>query len=63
MLQSLCRELMELHDAGILSLAAVVQNSDVKPNKNGGEDYRNDNERNIKNIINFFVNAVGRLAI
>ncbi len=54
---------MELHDAGILSLAAVVQNSDVKPNKNGGEDYRNDNERNIKNIINFFVNAVGRLAI
>ena len=42
--QSSCRELMALNDAGLLDLVAVGDDSEVKPDTNGGANYMYTNE-------------------
>lgn len=37
--QSSCRELLALHDAGVLSIVAVGDDAEVEPLKTGGADY------------------------
>ena len=61
--QGSCRELLALHNAGILSLLAVDGNSDVKPNKTGGADYWYDHNQQKKLHFKTFINAVGQPAM
>ena len=61
--QSSCRELLALHDAGILSLLPVDENNDVKPNEMGGADYWYGQKQNNKQHFKTFINAVGQPAM
>jgi hypothetical protein len=61
--QSSCRELLALHDAGVISLIAVDENSDVKPAENGGADYFYDKEKTDKTYFKTYVNAIGQGAM
>ncbi len=58
--QSSCRELLALHDAGVLSLRAVNENSDVMPNETTGADYRYNKNEDKKIYFKTFVNAIGQ---
>ena len=61
--QSSCRELLALHDAGIINLISVDENSQVKPNENAGADYWYDKEGTKKNYFKTYVNATGQGAM
>ncbi|WP_131537084.1 FAD/NAD(P)-binding protein [Pedobacter nototheniae] len=60
--QSSCRELMALNDAGLLDLVAVGDDSEVKPDTNGGANYMYTNECEEEVNIHFdtFVDCVGQ---
>jgi len=61
--QSSCRELLALHNAGVLSLLSVNENSEVEPNENGGADYFYDKEKNKKVYFKTYINAIGQAAM
>ncbi len=61
--QSSTRELLALHDAVILSLKSVDENSDVKPSENGCAEYYYDDNENNKQHFKTYVNAVGQPAM
>ena len=61
--QSSCRELLALHDACVINLISVDENSKVKPNENGGADYWYDKEGTKKNYFKTYVNATGQGAM
>lgn len=56
--QSSCRELLALHDAGIISLTPVDESSDIKPVENGGATYFYDKEKNKKVFFKTYINAI-----
>ena len=60
--QSSCRELMALHEAGVLTLVAVNPQSEVLPMKHGGAMYSYSDENGTKNKIPYrmFVEATGQ---
>jgi len=60
--QSSCRILFALHDAGILDIIEVGDNSWVKPLKNGGVNYHYYNNKQKKVVSHFdtFVDCVGQ---
>lgn len=60
--QSSCRELLALHDAGVLSLVSVDAESKVEPLEEGGAVYSykdDDGQQQVKKYP-FFVDAVGQ---
>ncbi len=61
--QSSCRELLALHDAGVLSLISVDESSDVQPAENGGADYFYHKEKKDKVYFKTYVNAIGQGAM
>ena len=61
--QSSCRELLALHDAGVLTLIPVDENSNVVPSENVGADYFYDKEGIKKTYFKTFVNAIGQGAM
>lgn len=60
--QSSCRDLMALHDAGILEIISVGEDSDVEPLDQGGANYTyiNENEAEISVDYETFINCVGQ---
>ena len=60
--QSSCRDLMALHDAGILEIISVGEDSDVEPLDHGGANYTyiNENEAEISVDYETFINCVGQ---
>jgi hypothetical protein len=60
--QSSCRDLMALHDAGILSIVSVGEDSHVEPVETGGADYHYEDEDGNPLIIHFdtFIDCVGQ---
>jgi uncharacterized NAD(P)/FAD-binding protein YdhS len=60
--QSSCRELMALHDAGVLTLVAVGEDSRVIPNTTGGAMYRYTREdgTEVKTSFEVFVDCIGQ---
>ncbi|WP_175636251.1 FAD/NAD(P)-binding protein [Pedobacter ghigonis] len=60
--QSSCRMLFALHDAGILDIVEVGDDSEVKPLKKGGVNYHYYNSQNKKVVSHFktFVDCVGQ---
>lgn len=60
--QSSCRELMALHDAGLLSLVAVGDDSTVTPSENGGAVYRYKDEAGEEQAMHYkmFVDCIGQ---
>lgn len=60
--QSSCRVLFALHDAGILDIVEVGNNSKVKPLKKGGANYHYFNSQDKKMVSHFktFVDCVGQ---
>lgn len=60
--QSSCRELLALHEAGVLSLQEVDRNSKVEPAENGGCYYEFTDAAEAKKRIhyNMFVDAIGQ---
>ncbi|RQO64111.1 hypothetical protein DBR40_26345 [Pedobacter sp. KBW01] len=60
--QSSCRILFALHDAGILEIIEVGDDSEVKPIKKGGANYHYYNSQNKKVVRHFetFVDCVGQ---
>lgn len=60
--QSSCREIMALHDAGILSLIAVEDKSNVEAQPQGGAIYHyNDDESNKTSVYyKMFIDCVGQ---
>ncbi|MNK62298.1 hypothetical protein D3C87_814700 [compost metagenome] len=60
--QSSCRVLFALHDAGILDIVEVGDDSEVKPLKKGGVNYHYYNSQNKKVVSHFktFVDCVGQ---
>lgn len=63
--QSSCRDLMALHDAGVLSLVAVGDDSEVVPVEDGGVEYRyvDDHEKPIVVHFKTFIDCVGQPAL
>ena len=61
--QSSCRELLALHEAGLIGLIAVDENSDVQPAENGGAHYFYDKEKTEKVYFKTYVNAIGQGAM
>jgi len=61
--QSSCRELLALHDAGVLTLIPVDESSNVIPNENAGAVYHYDKEGNKKVHFKTFINAIGQAAM
>jgi hypothetical protein len=59
--QSSCRELLALHDAGVLSIVAVGDDTRVKPLKTGGADYHYKvGEKAITVHFDTFIDCVGQ---
>ncbi|MEQ7801858.1 FAD/NAD(P)-binding protein [Pedobacter sp. ASV1-7] len=60
--QSSCRDLMALHDAGVLSLVAVGDDSEVLPVDSGGINYVYTDERHqeVKEYYKTFIDCVGQ---
>ena len=60
--QSSCRELLALHDAGVLKLVSVGDDSRIVPNEAGGADYHYKDEQGEDIIQHFetFVDCVGQ---
>ena len=60
--QSSCRELMALHDAGVLSLLSVNKDSKAVPHRDGGAIYSyEDDDGNIHEVLyQMYVDAVGQ---
>jgi hypothetical protein len=60
--QSSCRELLALHDAGVLSLVSVDKDSHAEPAKEGGAIYNFTDEEGNKQTVyyNMFIDAVGQ---
>ncbi|RZM26736.1 MAG: hypothetical protein EOO88_15900, partial [Pedobacter sp.] len=60
--QSSCRDLMALHDAGLLSIVAVGDDSSVEPVASGGADYHYTDEEGVDQIVHFdtFIDCVGQ---
>jgi len=60
--QSSCRELIALHDAGVLDLVSVGDESRVVPDKSGGTHYHYEDEEGENVVQNFkmFVDCVGQ---
>nr|WP_276901987.1 FAD/NAD(P)-binding protein [Pedobacter kyonggii] len=59
--QSSCRELLALHEAGVLSIVAVGDNAEVEPLKTGGADYHykvGDQEMTVH--FDTFIDCVGQ---
>ncbi len=63
--QSSCEDLMALHDAGILDLVEVGENSKVEPVDEGGVNYIYEDEKGIiaKNYYETFIDCVGQKAL
>jgi len=59
--QSSCRELLALHDAGILTIVAVGDDAEVKPLKTGGADYHyNVDNKEVIAHFDTFIDCVGQ---
>lgn len=60
--QSSCRDLMALHDAGILEIISVGEDSDVEPLDQGGANYTYINEKEAEISVDYetFINCVGQ---
>jgi uncharacterized NAD(P)/FAD-binding protein YdhS len=60
--QSSCEDLMALHDAGILNIIAVGEDSEVIPQENGGiiYKYQDENDKTIETYYKTFVDCVGQ---
>lgn len=60
--QSSCRELMALHEGGILSLVSVGDDSTIEPSENGGATYQyTDEDGNaVKKHFPTFIDCVGQ---
>ncbi|WP_316804280.1 FAD/NAD(P)-binding protein [Pedobacter nototheniae] len=60
--QSSCRELMALHDAGLLELVSVGDDSEIEPEIKGGASYLYTNECDEKVKVHFdtFIDCVGQ---
>lgn len=60
--QSSCLELMALHDAGVLSIVSVGDDSHVEPSNTGGADYYYTEEdgQEVVNHFDTFIDCVGQ---
>jgi uncharacterized NAD(P)/FAD-binding protein YdhS len=59
--QSSCRELLALHDAGVLSIVAVGDDAEVEPLKTGGADYHYKvDDQEITVHFDTFIDCVGQ---
>ncbi|WP_243837339.1 FAD/NAD(P)-binding protein [Mucilaginibacter gilvus] len=60
--QSSCEELLAMHDAGVLEIVSVGEDSEVKPEKTGGATYYYTDEVGEKHADHFktFVDSVGQ---
>ncbi|MFD2289002.1 hypothetical protein GJU39_13040 [Pedobacter petrophilus] len=60
--QSSCRDLMALHDAGVLEIVSVGENGVVDPEEKGGAKYTYTNEHGeeISVVYKTFVNCIGQ---
>ncbi|AZI25606.1 hypothetical protein EA772_09705 [Pedobacter sp. G11] len=60
--QSSCRDLMALHDAGVLDIVSVGDDSHVEPNPEGGATYyyKDENGKEISESFSMFVDCVGQ---
>lgn len=60
--QSSCEEMMAMHQAGLLEIVSVGEDSEVKPNQNGGATYYYTSEDGEKHADHFitFVDSVGQ---
>lgn len=60
--QSSCRDLMALHDAGVLDIVSVGDDSRVEPNPEGGATYyyKDENGKEISESYDMFVDCVGQ---
>lgn len=60
--QSSCEDLMALHDAGIVDIIAVGEDSEVIPQKNGGVvySYQDENEKKMETYYQTFIDCVGQ---
>ncbi len=60
--QSSCEDLMALHDAGIIDITAVGEDSEVIPQENGGViyTYRDVNNKTIETYYETFIDCVGQ---
>jgi hypothetical protein len=59
--QSSCRELLALHDAGVLSIVAVGDDAEVEPLKTGGADYHYKvHNKKVKAHFDTFIDCVGQ---
>lgn len=59
--QSSCRELLALHEAGVLSIVAVGDDAEVKPLKTGGADYHYKADgKEITTHFDTFIDCVGQ---
>jgi len=59
--QSSCRELLALHNAGVLSIVAVGDDAEVKPLKTGGADYHYQIDGEEVNVhFDTFIDCVGQ---
>ncbi|RZJ41014.1 MAG: hypothetical protein EOO19_14875 [Chryseobacterium sp.] len=60
--QSSCRDLMALHDAGVLDIVSVGDDSRVEPNPEGGATYyyKDENGKEISESFSMFVDCVGQ---
>jgi len=63
--QSSCRDLMALYDAGVLSLVAVGEDSEVIPMDTGGVtySYMDSNNQKVKNYFQTFIDCTGQPAL
>jgi len=59
--QSSCRELLALHDAGVLSIVAVGDDAEVKPLKTGGADYHYKvDDKKVTVHFDTFIDCIGQ---
>lgn len=59
--QSSCRELLALHDAGVLSIVAVGDDAEVEPLKTGGADYHYKvNDKEVIAHFDTFIDCIGQ---
>jgi len=59
--QSSCRELLALHDAGVLSIVAVGDDAEVRPLKTGGADYHYKvDDKKVTVHFDTFIDCIGQ---
>lgn len=59
--QSSCRELLALHDAGVLSIVAVGDDAEVEPLKTGGADYHYKvDDKKVTVHFDTFIDCIGQ---